>query len=425
MKLNRDTLEEYIAKFFIKIHSDKELNGNLVKYLEEKYNYPAVRAADLLSKRIILSEAGDYDLFVLMDGIENVVGSKNKVATYFTNDEIATYSKYKYKKEKKVKFPLKFTMIQIAPDQWIGSTSARELIKLRNAGLIRYNANIQRTMRRGIRGKTQEYRIMENKKSTNEIRESMQAGNFIPNVITLNIPDSLDSDFSYDDETKTLTIKKANSLDIIDGFHRLIALEQAGNMDQSWNYPMELRISNYSESKGQRFVYQEDQKTKMKKIDSDSFNVEDEAVKTVIRLNEDATCAFQGQINRNNGLISMPELSVIVKKMYFNGVGKQEARVLSLKLSRQIKDNLNKLVEFDPGYITKRFEFWELYILFVAFDYFKEKEIADDKQAKIIGYCLNKNNIDEDLSKKLRRKSITSPITKSIIKFVEEGEENV
>ena len=425
MKLNRETLEEYIAKFFIKIHSDKELNGNLVKYLEEKYNYPAVRASDLLSKRIILSEAGDYDLFVLMDGIENIVGTKNKVATYFTDDEIETYSKYKYKKEKKVKFPLKFTMIQIAPDQWIGSTSARELIKLRNAGLIRYNANIQRTMRRGIRGKTQEYRIMENKKSTNEIRESMQAGNFIPNVITLNIPDSLDSDFNYDDETKTLTIKKANSLDIIDGFHRLIALEQAGNMDQSWDYPMELRISNYSESKGQRFVYQEDQKTKMKKIDSDSFNVEDEAVKTVIRLNEDATCAFQGQINRNNGLISMPELSVIVKKMYFNGVGKQEARVLSLKLSRQIKDNLNKLVEFDPGYITKRFEFWELYILFVAFDYFKEKEIADDKQAKIIEYCLNKNNISEDLNKKLHRKSVTSPITKSIIKFVEEGEENV
>ena len=425
MKLNRETLEEYISKFFVKIHSDKELNRNLVKYLEEKYNYPAVRASDLLSKRIILSEAGDYDLFVLMDGIENIVGTKNKVATYFTDDEIATYSKHKYKKEKKVRFPLKFTMIQIAPDQWIGSTSARELIKLRNAGLIRYNANIQRTMRRGIRGKTQEYRIMENKKTTNEIRESMQAGNFIPNVITLNIPDSLDSDFNYDDETKTLTIKKANSLDIIDGFHRLIALEQAGNMDQSWDYPMELRISNYSESKGQRFVYQEDQKTKMKKIDSDSFNVEDEAVKTVIRLNEDATCAFQGQINRNNGLISMPELSVIVKKMYFNGVGKQEARVLSLKLSRQIKDNLNKLVEFDLGYITKRFEFCELYILFVAFDYFKEKEIADDKQAKIIQYCLNKNNISEDLNKKLHRKSVTYPITKSIIKFVEEGEENV
>ena len=423
MKTERKVLEEYLSRFFIRIYSDNDKLNELSDFVKEKYNYPTSRLLDLISKRITASEASDFDLFVLMDGFENVISTKNKLTTYFTDDEIKGYSKQKYKKQKKAKFPLKFTMIQIAPDQWIGGITARQLILLRNNGLIRYNVNIQRTMRRGLRGKTTEYRIMENKRSTAEIRESMQAGTFIPNAITLNIPDEPDSEFSYDEESKVLTIKKANSLDIIDGFHRLIALEQAGNTDPSWDYPMELRISNYSETKGQRFVYQEDQKTKMTKIDSDSFNVEDDAVKTVQRINEDPGCIFQGQINRNNGLISMPEMSMILKRHYFTGLGKQQSRIKSFELSKQLKDDFNKLAEFDPKYATEPISFGNLYIIIVAFDWFRQNNIPEEKQADILNYALL--NIDDDLNTRLKRKAATTPTTKVIVKLLEEGEENV
>lgn len=424
MKTNRETLEEYIMKFFIPILTDKDKKVDCATYCKEKYSYPESRLSDFLTKRMTLSEGSDWDLFVIFDTVTSQIPAKNKLTTYFTETEINEYSSTKYKKPKKIGFPLKFKMIAVADDQWIGKITARELVSLRNAGIIRYNKNIQRTMKRGYRGKTEEYRITENKKSIKEIKDSMQAGTFISNTITLNIPDDVESEFRYDDDSMTLTIIKANSLDIIDGFHRLIALEQAANIDKKWDYPMELRISNYSEGKGQRFVYQEDQKTKMRKIDSDSFNVEDEAVKCVTRLNEDTQCNLSGQINRNEGLISLAEMAAIIQKLYFQNLGKRVARIKSIELAKELRDDLNTLTEFDTKYMTERYSFPDLYIILVAFDWLRNKpEIQRENWGPIIDRTIKK--CDKELWKILNRRAPSKPMTKRIIELIEGDKNNV
>lgn len=416
MKTSREALEEYLIRFFPQVLADKEINNKVINYCNDKYNYPEVRVSDLLQKRITLSEASDFDLFVLLDGITSNINTKNKITTYFTETEIQNYSKAKYKRPKKIGFPLRFNMIQIADDQWIGRTTARELVSLRNSGIIRYNVNIQRTMKVGMRGKTQEYRITENKASTAAIRESLEEGKFISNTITLNIPDDGVSDFNFEDGV--LTIRKANSLDIIDGFHRLIALEQAANMDPDFDYPMELRISHYSESKGQRFVYQEDQKTKMRKVDSDSFNVEDEAVKATNRLNDDALFNLNGQISRNGGLISFAEMAAILKKLYFTGVGKREARVKGIEVSKNLRQDFNLLTEYDTKFLTETYDFNTLCVCLVAFKYFRDNEIPADKQSKAIQYVLD--NMGDDLKTRLSRRMLSGPTINLINKKLEE-----
>ena len=364
-----------------------------------------------------LSEGSDWDLFVVFDTIMSQIPTKNKLTTYFTETEINEYSSAKYKKPKKTGFPLKFKMIAIADDQWIGRRTARELVLIRNPCVIRYNKNIQRTMKRGYRGRTEEYRITENKKSIREIKNSMQAGTFISNTITLNIPDDVESEFKYDEDSMILTITKAKSLDIIDGFHRLVALEQAANMDKKWDYPMELRISNYSEGKGQRFVYQEDQKTKMRKIDSDSFNVEDEAVKCVSRLNEDPACNLSGQINRNEGLISLAEMAAIVQKLHFQDLGKKAARVRSVELAKELREDFNTLTEFDTKYMTERYSFPNLYIVLVAFDWLRKAETPRENWGPIISKAID--NCDEELWKTISRRVPSKPMIKRIVELIE------
>lgn len=417
MKKNRELLEEYLVKYFVPLLTDKLKKVNAAIYCKQKYGYPESRLSDFLTKRMTLSEGSDWDLFVVFDTIMSQIPTKNKLTTYFTETEINEYSSTKYKKPKKTGFPLKFKMIEVADDQWIGRITARELVLLRNAGVIRYNKNIQRTMKRGYRGRTEEYRITENKKSIKEIKDSMQAGTFISNTITLNIPDDVESEFKYDEDTMILTITKANSLDIIDGFHRLIALEQAANMDKKWDYPMELRISNYSESKGQRFVYQEDQKTKMRKIDSDSFNVEDEAIKCVTRLNEDPQCNLSGQINRNEGLISLAEMAAIVQKLHFQDLGKKAARVRSVELAKELREDFNTLTEFDTKYMTERYSFPNLYIVLVAFDWLRKAETPRENWGPIISKAIE--NCDEELRKTISRRVPSKPMTKRIVELIE------
>lgn len=423
MKKSRNALEEYLMKFFVPILTDKDKKRDSAAYCKEKYDYPEVRFSDFLTKRMTLFEGSDWDLFVLFDGITSQIQTKNKLSTYFTETEIKEYSAAKYKKQKKIGFPLKFKMVAIANDQWIGRITARELVALRNAGIIRYNKNIQRTMKRGYRGKTEEYRITENKKSIREIKDSMQAGAFISNTITLNIPDEIESEFKYDEDSMILTISNASSLDIIDGFHRLIALEQAANLDKNWDYPMELRISNYSESKGQRFVYQEDQKTKMRKVDSNSYNVEDDAVKTITRLNEDPQCNLSGQINRNEGIISFGEMAAIVKKVHFQNLSKNAARIKSIELSKELRDDLNTLTEFDTKYMTQRYKFADLYIVIVAFYWLRNAGIPRENWGPIINRAIE--SCDEEQYKLLNRPTPSKPMTKRIIELLEGVDKNV
>lgn len=420
MKTDRSILEDYLLQFISGELTDPGKGDKFSVFCNDKYNYPNVRSSDILTKRISLSELSDFDIFILFDGILSVCTTpRKKINDYFTDDEINFYSSQKFKVKKKAKFPLKFKMIEVGSDQWIGKTSAKELVDLRNGGIIRYNTNIQRTMRRGIRGKSEEYRIMENKSATRSIRESMQNDTFISNTITLNIPDDAESIFNYNPETMELVIKKANSLDIIDGFHRLIALEQASNMDSKFDYIMELRITNYSESKGQRFVYQEDQKTKMSKIDSDSFNIEDESVKTVKRLNDDDLFILQGKISRNEGLISLGEMAAIVKRIFFYGLNKTESRIKGISLTKELRIGFNNLVECDPRYATERYSFIKLSVVLVGIDWFIKNNIQKENQGKLIEYVLD--NIDDQLKTRLKSKSLTGPTIKYINKLLENG----
>ena len=414
MKLNRDSLEEYIYPYFSIVIESREKTEELYDSVK-KFDYPDARCSDVISKRISLSEVTEFELFILTTGLIKSVKMRNIVKTYFTEEEIKYYNGEKWKTEKPIEFPLRFVMIGIADDQWIGRITAKELIKLRNAGLIRYNENIQRTMKKIVKGDTIEWRITENKRATKEIRESMENGSFISNTITLNIPDDGYSDFYYNQNSMELIIRDVKSLDIIDGFHRMIALEQAGNIDSNFDYPMELRISNYSEDKGQRFVFQEDQKTKMKKVDSNSFNVENEAVKTVRRLNENTLFNLHGEINRNKGLISLGEMSAIIEKLYFKNIGKQKARILGVELAKQLCSDFNLLTEYDTKFLTTKYDYKTLLIVLMAFDYANNHNIEGKQKAEFVTKALkNSDQIDQ---RRFKGKVLSSVTIKKITEY--------
>lgn len=341
MIATRDNLENTISDFCHDIALDKEKRDTLYNDMLEKYGIPSDITSDIVTNRAELGEYTDCVLYCVLSLV-----APRRIKKYFSQEEIDKYSKYKYKKTK-FKLPVVFEeMIQVQDDQWIGKISARELINMRTARFINYNTNTQRTMHRVNRGHSVYYKISINKKSVKEIRKLYEKGIYIPDEITLNIPDG--NNFLY--ENGDLIFTDVDHLDILDGYHRLMALSQACIANPEFNYVIELRITNFSEDKAEQFIYQKGQKTKMSKIDSDSFNQNNISNIIVKKLNEDSGFELYGNISRNGGLVSTQEISQAIE--YFMcknyNINSKNERMITNKIKEDIKNRLNPLILANP-----------------------------------------------------------------------------
>lgn len=278
MLKERALLENAIQKALKKSATNKLEISDRINYLINKFGIDEKTSGDLVLLRKPLSSISDRMLFMLATLV-----AKSSVNHYFTSKEIREYSaKIGTGKEKVNIFPIKWNMIKVSDDQFIGSISVQELMQLRDSQLINYNENAQRVMTQKVHGNDIIYQITVNKNAVAGIRKSFKDNTFIPNTITLNIP--LEVDFRYEDGE--LIIDKIDHFDILDGYHRYLAISEEYNINHEFDYQMELRVFSVSDSKARQFIWQEDQKTKMKKMDSEMFNQNSFANQLVQILNE-------------------------------------------------------------------------------------------------------------------------------------------
>lgn len=293
------------------------------------YKIPNGVSVDYLTMRSDISTAKPE----IMAAIGKVLGAK-------VDDRILADYTFEVAKLPK---QLVYEMVQVADDQWIGKISVSELMQLRDAQIINYNENTQRVMKRINKGEEEIYQITLNKKAVLSMEELFRDGIFIPNTITLNMPEG--ANFVY--RNGNLIIKKLDHFDITDGYHRYIAMSNLYNEDPDFDYPMELRITNYSEDKSRQLIWQEDQKTKMSRIDSESMNMNSAANKVVQRLNVNPTFNLAGQINANKGIINSAEMAEIIRTTYFPPskiYSKKKELASIIKAESEIRDGINSVV---------------------------------------------------------------------------------
>lgn len=400
----KEELANKIRPLCERVLFDKEKSNNTLYAMQTSFNIPTGMTMDLLTGRINLEDANEFILFALCNCLDKELEKKN-TNKYFTPIEIEGYSKSKYHEET-IKFPIEIKCVPVTADQWIGSVDIDFIMKLRRAQLINYNANAQRTLQKVVKGERSYYKITLNKDAINKIIESMDNGNYIPNTITLNMPET--ADFSYDDSKCVLSIKTLDHFDISDGYHRYIAMGQLKDKNPDFNYPMELRIIMFSEDKVKQFIYQEDQKTKMKKIDSDSMNMNAPENLVVERLNRDVMFNLKNKIARNNGSINYGELAAIIKYFYFKGQGVDKSIRRIIEVESEIRDKFNKLTETYPSLLDKDYSFAELMVIFYTFD---NVSIADYNPERTFNLLNRINEIDLKIfATKIPRKGMISAI---------------
>lgn len=262
MLVENSVLYDDIKKCCLARANNKAKITEYVEQLEENYNLPPMMSNDILTCRKGADQFSDQVLFWVVSVI-----MPDKIDKYFTPKEISNYSKDKYIVEE-LEFPLEYPMIQVTDSQWIGVISYSDLMKLRNAQVVHYNPHAQRPLLYVHEGIRSYYKIDINNDAVNAITELMQSDHYIPDTLTFNMPE--DADFDY--KNGKLIIKSISHFDILDGYHRYVAINKLFNANPAAEGVMELRITSFPLEIERQFIWQADQKTQMTRIKSETFN---------------------------------------------------------------------------------------------------------------------------------------------------------
>ena len=386
MKVSRTQLEKEITEKLNGLFIDKRATQQAIRQATETYEVPEKLVFDFINLKRNITEANTFMLFILTD----VLLGNNRTEYYFTSTEYKTLSKSKWHIEK-VEFPLRFDMTRVNDEQYIGTITAKELMLLKDAQLINYNENAQRTMKHIVKGEMEYYQIALNKDAVYAIMESYEGDIYIPNTITLNLPE--EADYVYDEKKKQLVINNTDYLDILDGYHRYVAMSKIYSQNPDFDYEMELRIVQFTEDKAKRFIWQEDQKTKMRKIDSDSMDSAKLSNKIVDRLNN-SRFILAGKISRNRGIINSAYLANIIDVVYLKDIKKSEELRAVKEISGRLKQLIDDFTDEYPEYLEKPWDKITTYMLCYEDKYGDLANIqADIKKAKEDGSIYHMPNL--------------------------------
>lgn len=309
----------------------------------KRFNIPRDISADILngSKRV----DNDFIGFLFTKLL-----APELIDKYFTPSEVAMYDKAKYTVD--VITDVRLQMVKVADDQWIGATSLKYLLRLEEHHMLRYNENTQRILRRRIDSNGEvRYEPYLNPAAVTQITGLLENRTYIPNTITLNVinPDLI----TYNDGTLVISGFKKDEpvFDILDGYHRFRAMKRIHLKDGTFDYPMELRIVAYAEERAKQFIWQEDQKTKMKRIDSRSFNQDRPSNRIVAELNDVAP--FRGLLTANSKVFDVPFLSELISCAFFKR-GEVADRAKQLNVKKRLVTTALIMEEQDPSMFERR-----------------------------------------------------------------------
>lgn len=389
----REELNELLTQIIQKKSFEANADS-VVDYVYEHHNIPKGELNDYLSGRKDWSEANDVVTYCVIESFNKIPNNKHlltyaeKLSEMYTKSEIGKYSKYKYKSDV-IKWPLRIPCYQVAKDQWIGVADMKLLFQLGEAQLIRYNENAQRIMRKKITGGQEEYVPYVNKKAVNEIAYFFKEGIYIPNTLTLNIPEDVEVSFKYDEDTHEIIFNSIQCLDITDGYHRYLAAWHTYQNDKDFNTPIELRITQFSDEKARGFIYQEDQKTKMTKIESKSMQVNAPANIIVERLGASSTSNLKGLIKRIGGIIDQPILVSCISKYYLdNKVDFTKAEII--EHYKIVEDFFNVITDADTSLLSKPWTYDYIVAAVLILSYKEKNKNSKKKGSTLKTVDLNK-----------------------------------
>ena len=339
---SKQDLDRYVEKLVSTITTRKS-RRELYDHLKRKFDMPESVAADIVTLKKDMAEFTPFELFAVVYCVK-----KETLGKFFTEAEIQQLAETKMTVPK-IKLPLQLQMLKVADNQWIGATDMAFIMKLREAQMLNYDENEQRALQIIKRGEIEIRKPFVSRKAVEEIREAMENGTYIPDAITLNMTDN--AEYEYDNGSCTLSIYSLprDMFNLIDGYHRTLAMSEIHQFNAEFNLPMELRVVAFTRDEAEAFVFQQDQKTLMKKVVSDSFDPNTITNRIIVRINKSPEFLLQNEITRNGGKIDQARLAKLITHYYLpEPVRKADQPKVITTVASELIKKFNKLLEQVP-----------------------------------------------------------------------------
>lgn len=293
-----DNIHIILAKYA----PERDVVSTIIERLKERN---IKNASQLVGRMVPLESQGQNIVYCLADAVyaatyEDSINPKN----FFTEIEINEMKDYKLEDEDVVTYPIVFEDVnQLANNQWTTILTIQEIVNLYNSNIVNYNFETQRNPKYIVRNDGD--LVMKpsvNWKSVDDIYEKLIKGLFKSNYITLNVLVNGEDEVVYDEDKKAIVIRRGR-IDILDGFHRSLAMIKAVATIKNLNYKTGVMITNFNVQDANDFIRQEDMRNKIDERHIKSKNDENLMNGIVTDINTNNQSDMRGKIATDTILV--------------------------------------------------------------------------------------------------------------------------
>ena len=289
---NREDLQNRVEIAISDIHKlnmAKQIRERMLFQLKEYFD--SNKILQILNKMIPIQTLSENELinlcmFLRRNGILNINPSE-----YWTELEQTTASNDRIKMNQYSNIQTLNLQNVLKIDgfntQYVTQLSYEQLANLLNVGLISYNFATQRRAR-VIKVRNRVERVASiNMENVLAIKNEILNGTFQTNTITLNIRATGKEIFSYSSENMTLNIPigEDNSIDCIDGYHRLKAIQLAYGENNNIKGSMIVSIKNLTIEQARYFIIQESKGTLNNQHELELYDMSGNIAKLIHEIN--------------------------------------------------------------------------------------------------------------------------------------------
>lgn len=264
MRGNRAGLLDKIEQNIHYISNDRNKSEEVKDELS-KYRILAGRVEEYFSDPVsTLEEADIRELALVTEQVYVKTGKQDlNPENWFTTSEMKEARQYDYlflHGEDAIQFPIEIeNVIHLGNDLYAANLSIKTIARLLRSKKLNYNYEIQRQETKVKRMDKIIFKPTVYKKNVTEIKELLLKGELKVTTLAFNAATGTSDDgeeLTYNAKKNTLTINDGTRLDILDGYHRCLASEQAYSQNPDLDFGFLVLISNYTTRQAQQYQAQ-------------------------------------------------------------------------------------------------------------------------------------------------------------------------
>lgn len=203
-------------------------------------------------------------LFLLTYALDNALKGRENISInvkeYFYQTEIDRWIDYREEKKEESIFPIRFERAeQLSDNTWGVYLTAQQVHELKISNALLYNFKTQRNPKITAAGLL----INIDKTKVMEIRDRLLEGRQFPDPLVWNIDNNGQSNITY--SKGTLIVHKGSVINVIDGFHRIVANSLAVEKNPDLKFKWQITLCFLTENGALDFINQKNKQKPMKK----------------------------------------------------------------------------------------------------------------------------------------------------------------